>query len=180
MFCLITMVNRCSSNPGTYLLRWLVTQAQMALSTGAKEQQSFLSTFPAASLLLLCQMRMQSKMDFDYRENSNSSDDISFQYFSTRHILAGLYISDTKNQDVLNNSRNHNYHHRNRISTCHPCLEPEFSLSLSQLSFGGWYPCNYILPQDLIFTSLRPRLHGWLGCPHCDRSWWQGKGSDSK
>ena len=37
--------------------------------TGAKEQQSFPRTFLKASLLLLSQMKMQSKMDFDYREN---------------------------------------------------------------------------------------------------------------
>ena len=64
--------------------------------TGAKEQQSFRSIFLMVSLLLLLQTRMQSKMDFDYRENFNcSKDDISFQYFSTRvwsrHILADVW-----------------------------------------------------------------------------------------
>jgi len=45
----------------------------------------------------------------------------------SQHFPDGLPAAAVKDEDA-----------KNRISTCHPCLEPEFSLSLSQLSFGGF------------------------------------------
>ena len=80
--------------------------------------------------------------------------DIYFQYYA----LAGLYIIEGKNQDALNISS----HHRNRVSTCHPCLEPEFSLGLSQLSFGGRIEiieASFSLKQNIVF--LEGFMGGW-------------------
>ena len=66
------------SDPTLALLVSVAQMDQKALATrvggsptktGAKERQSFPKTFLKASLVLLSQMRMQSKMDFDYREN---------------------------------------------------------------------------------------------------------------
>ena len=50
---------------------------------------------------------------------------------------------------------------RNRVSTCHPCLEPEFSLDLSQLSFGGRYNWSIFSTEKNSLFLFKGFMGGW-------------------